>query len=258
MDQKEYALIDRVQEKHWWWLGRKMILQTLIESLVDLTEKKLIADVGCGFGANIPFLRQYGDVVGLELNPEAHEKINNKWGSSVEMVLWKSPEKVNYKFDLILMADVLEHIPNDSEAIDWVYEHLREGGYAIFTVPAHQFFWSEMDEVVHHYRRYSYQSFQSLFDSHKFEWIKLSFYNFFLFPIKILFVIVTRLKRYLLPKQEKRSYNDVPPVVVNTIFKYILYFESKLIQFLSLPFGISIVAILKKAQSTSSELTATP
>jgi len=54
-----------------------------------------------------------------------------------------------------MMADVLEHIPNDFEAVQWMIDDLNPGGYVIITVPTHQFLWTEMDEVVHHYCRYS-------------------------------------------------------------------------------------------------------
>lgn len=254
MDKIEYDLLKNVQYRHWWWIGRKSIIQAVIEGHIDLSHKLLIADAGCGYGANIHFLRQYGDVVGLELSTEALDAINSKWGNSVRLFTWKSPQNLNQKFDLILMADVLEHIPDDQEAVNWIYDHLREDGYALLTVPAHQFFWSEMDEVVHHYRRYSRKNFQKLFSQKKFRSIKFSFYNLFLFPVKVAFVLVTRTLRLILPSKKKRSYNDIPPWPVNILFKNILYLESQLIQGFSLPFGVSIIALFQKEKSNNAQI----
>lgn len=38
-------------------------------------------------------------------------------------------------FDLILASDVLEHVPQDTQAMSEIYRVLRPGGYAILTVP---------------------------------------------------------------------------------------------------------------------------
>lgn len=206
-----------------------------------------IADVGCGYGTNIPMLRKYGNVTALELNDEAISGLKEKFGEQIDIIKWKSPDKINRKFDLILLADVLEHIPNDKEAVLWTYEHLNNGGYALLTVPAHQFFWSQMDEVVHHYRRYGRKEFLSLFN--KFLIKKFSFYNFFLFPVKIAFVVFSKIKTLLFPKKEKRSYNDIPSKLINSYFKFILYFESRLIKTISLPFGVSMIILVQKPRS---------
>lgn len=208
-----------------------------------------IADVGCGYGTNIPMLRKYGNVTALELNDEAISGLKEKFGEQIDIIKWKSPDKINRKFDLILLADVLEHIPNDKEAVLWTYEHLNNGGYALLTVPAHQFFWSQMDEVVHHYRRYGHKIFLNLFKD-KFIIKKISFYNFFLFPVKIAFVIFSHITKFLFPNKEKRSYNETPPKFINLIFKYILYFEAKLIRYFSLPFGVSLIILVQKPRSS--------
>lgn len=128
MDKKEYILVQEVQDTHWWWQGRKKIIEEIIKKFIDFSGKLSIADVGCGYGANISFLRQYGDVTGLELSEDAIRRIQEKWGESVELIRWSSPEPVARKFDFILMADVLEHIPDDDQAVTWLYDHLNEGG----------------------------------------------------------------------------------------------------------------------------------
>lgn len=191
-------------------------------------------------------LRKYGNVTALELNDEAISELKEKFGGQIDIIKWKSPEKINRKFDLILLADVLEHIPDDREAVSWIYEHLNEEGYALLTVPAHQFFWTQMDEVVGHYRRYSRKNFLKLFEN-KFSIKKFSFYNFFLFPVKIVFTIFARTVRCFSP-QSKRSYNDLVPQLklINIIFKYILYLESKLMRRISFPLGVSMILLVQK------------
>ena len=250
MRTNEYELVRQVQGRHWWWLGRETIIETVVDKFIDLSTKLNIADVGCGFGANISMLRKYGDVTGLELNDEAVENVRQRWGSSVQTMSWQSPNPVGKSFEFMLLADVLEHIPDDQGAVDWMYRHLVDDGHALITVPAHQFLWTQMDEVLDHHRRYNKKSLLSLFDD-RFEIVYCSYYNMFLFPVKVCFVIFDRIKRMLLPKAIKRSYNDVPPAFVNSIFKHILMAEASVIRRTIVPFGVGLVCLVKKRHVTT-------
>ena len=245
MQPKEYELVRQVQSRHWWWLGREKIIETVVDKYIDTSVKFEVADIGCGFGANISMLRKYGDVTGLELNAEAIETVKSRWGDSVQTVEWKSPNPLEMKFNFMLLADVLEHIEDDEGAINWISEHLMDDGYTMITVPAHQFLWTQMDEVLNHYRRYTKKSLLELFDD-RFEVVYCSYYNMFLFPVKVCFVIFDKLKRLLFPSAEKRSYNDVPPSIINSIFKHIVRLESSLISRTTMPIGAGLVCLIKK------------
>ncbi len=245
----EYELVHQVQGRHWWWLGRERIIETTVEKYIDTSTKLNIADVGCGFGANISMLRQYGDVTGLELNDDAINSVKQRWGDSVKTVNWKSPNSIPMRFNFLLLADVLEHIPDHQGAVDWMNEHLTDGGYALITVPAHQFLWTQMDEVLDHHRRYSQKTLLELFDE-RFEVVYCSYYNLLLFPVKYCFVIFDRLKRKFLPSAPKRSYNDVPKSFINSIFKHILMLEASLLSRTRLPFGVSLICLVRKKTAT--------
>lgn len=245
MQANEYELVRQVQGRHWWWLGREKIIETLVDRYLDTSIKFEIADVGCGFGANISMLRQYGDVTGLELNAEAIDAVKLRWGDSVQTVNWRSPDPMPMRFNFMLLADVLEHIPDDRGAVGWINAHLLDGGYALITVPAHRFLWTQMDEVLDHHRRYTRETLLDLFDD-RFEIMYCSYYNMFLFPVKLCFVLFDRLKQKLFPLAIKRSYNDVPPSLINSAFKHILMFESSLIRRATIPFGVGLVCLAKK------------
>ena len=116
-------------------------------------------------------------------------------------VSWKSPDKVKRRFNAALLADVLEHIPDDAGAVEWLHQHLKPDGLVFITVPAHQFLWTQMDDVLFHHRRYTKESLIALFDN-KFEILECHYYNLFLFPVKLLFVLFDRLSRILFPKKK--------------------------------------------------------
>src|SRR4029077_6562606 len=106
-----------------------------------------VADVGSGFGANVPLLSRYGIVYALETDAICLKYISETQPKAVP-VKWQAPDRIDLKFDVMLMADVLEHIEDDHEAMRWVADHLNAGGMAFLTVPAHDYLWSEMDDVV--------------------------------------------------------------------------------------------------------------
>ena len=149
----------------------------------------------------------------------------------------------------MLLADVLEHIPDDKGAVEWFYEHLTDNGYVLITVPAHKFFWTQMDEVLDHHRRYTKKSLSNLFDG-RFEIVYCGYYNMFLFPIKACFLMFDRLKRLIVPTAQKRSYNDLPPSLINSTFKHILMSEASIIKRGQVPFGVSLICLARKALPT--------
>jgi SAM-dependent methyltransferase len=245
MEYETFNLIDQIQDEHWWFVGRKKIIKQLIEKFRN-KKNMAIADVGSGFGVHIDILKEFGDITALEMNDDALDKIKIRWSSdNVKGIKWQSPDPLVDRFDLMLLADVLEHIPNDVEAAQWMWNHLNPGGQVLITVPAHQMLWSEMDDVCHHYRRYSKTQLQKLFAG-RFNIKYLSYYNTTLFPVKLLFVIITRMLRTILPKRPKQSYNEVPPAFINRLFTKILCAEAEIMKKMSLPYGCSLVILAEK------------
>ena len=57
--------------------------------------------------------------------------------------------------DVIVAADVLEHIENDLDAFKCICNLLKDGGNILISVPAMQSMFSYRDEKIGHYRRYS-------------------------------------------------------------------------------------------------------
>lgn len=60
-------------------------------------------------------------------------------------------------FDSIIYIDVLEHIEDHQAEVTKAIEHLKPGGHLIVLSPAFQFLFTEFDEAIGHYRRYTRQ-----------------------------------------------------------------------------------------------------
>ena len=57
-------------------------------------------------------------------------------------------------FDTIILLDVLEHIEDDVGLLRRIAANLAPGGRLILKVPAIPWLYSELDQVIGHYRRY--------------------------------------------------------------------------------------------------------
>ena len=66
-------------------------------------------------------------------------------------------------FDLLLLLDVAEHVPDDRSFLsDLVTRNLSHGGHLLISVPAHMALFTRHDLRLRHYRRYTPESLRSL------------------------------------------------------------------------------------------------
>jgi SAM-dependent methyltransferase len=146
------AMLD-VDERHWWYRGRRRILRAELDRL-PLPTAAQVLDAGCGSGRTLQELEHYGEVHGIELSAEAAEVARSRGHGQVvtgpvERLPW--PDGT---FDLITCLDVLEHLADEHTAMRELARVCRPSGWAVLTVPAYQALWSHHDEANHHYRRY--------------------------------------------------------------------------------------------------------
>ena len=70
--------------------------------------------------------------------------------------------KVSKKFDVIILADVLEHLQNDKEILFELYKILNPKGRIIIFTPACQYLYSRFDKEIGHFRRYSFDTLENI------------------------------------------------------------------------------------------------
>ncbi len=95
---------------------------------------KEVLDVGCGFATTSQYIQRLGNrVLGVESNPEAVPIARMRISEVIEADLQAFSD--NRKFDVIIFADVLEHLAWPIGVLRRYMEMLKSGGTVIVSLP---------------------------------------------------------------------------------------------------------------------------
>src|SRR5271157_6495025 len=67
MDRDYELQTHRAEDRHWWYRGRRSVIEGLVSGL-GLPPSVRILDAGCGSGRNMVELARHGTVTGVELS----------------------------------------------------------------------------------------------------------------------------------------------------------------------------------------------
>jgi len=241
-----YEEYNRIENTHWWFLGRRRIFLRLLRRYVMPQETALILDVGCGTGTTLGYLSPYGRGVGVDIERSALDYTRRRGISRVVQSAASSLAFGDDTFDLICALDVLEHVDDDSRAWHECYRTCKPGGLALITVPAYRFLWGRQDEISCHRRRYVASDVRQRAAEAGFSIRRLTYFNTLLFPV---IVAIRLFRRWRGPRPGETLTSDfsmTQPGLVNDLLAAILAGESLLLRYLDLPFGVSILCIAEK------------
>jgi SAM-dependent methyltransferase len=240
----ERHVFDRMAEldaTHWWFTARRHILAALIDRVVRPPKSARILELGCGTGHNLAMLEQFGRVEASELDKDARALSSKRLGRPVESAALPDLSVFpTQSFDLIALLDVLEHVSDDNAALVAIRERLKPGGKLLVTVPANKWMWSAHDVAHHHHRRYRKGELADLARRTGFSIELISPFNTILFPL----IAAVRLVGRITGKAE--ADDSMPPAPVNAVLEALFGLERGLIGRVPLPFGVSLVAVLRR------------
>lgn len=224
--EEAYAL---AEERHSWFVARR----ALFSSFAGDDRSTRILDVGCGTGMFLAHLKSLGfeHLAGVETS----KNLRTRFRSQAIELFDELPER---SYNKIFLLDVLEHVEDDRETLAELFERLEPGGRLYISVPAHPFLWSRHDDLNQHKRRYRKIELRHMLEAAGFSTLKLSYWNMFAFPA----IFAAR----RLGLGGKTTDFDVgrPPHL--RIYGFVLSIENWLVKRLSLPMGVSLMAIGEK------------
>jgi len=235
--------MDRVEDSHWWFVGRRAILETflrqIVQSLKSEIENPRILDVGCGTGANLEMLSQFGSAEGVDVSDEALEFCRKK-GLTVRKGLAETLPYPDETFDITTALDVVEHLDDDIAGLKEMHRVTKRDGYSLIFVPAFMWLWGVQDDISHHRIRYTRKQIVERLEKAGFTVERATYANFTFF-VPVLggraFMRATGIK----PESE----NNINISTLNGVFGKVFSAERYWLKNLNFPFGVSIVVVAR-------------
>lgn len=232
----------RLEKENWWYRSRRRFFAMLLCRYVPGAKESAL-DVGCGVGSNFPILMMKAErVYGIDISPEAVGYCKREKYTDVVIGAADHMPFADTSMDIVLCADVLEHV-NDRTALSEIRRVLKKDGTALISVPAFTFLWNWNDDFSGHLRRYTKEVLLSRLKEAELHAEYVTYWNVsFFFPVWVLSALY---RRGYLRKREENNLVFVPRAL-NVVLYGLLFLESKYADIFGLPFGVTLVAVIRK------------
>jgi len=99
-------------------------------------QQKKVLEIGCAAGSTLELLKRQGaSVQGIEISAQAVKIARTHYGLDVLHSPFHAGKFKGEQFDVLLLFDVLEHLPNPGAVLDDIQTLLAPGGIVVLTVP---------------------------------------------------------------------------------------------------------------------------
>lgn len=242
MRKDQYKIMYEVEQDHFWYKGMRDIVDVLIHRFTRKKKNLKILDAGCGTGRNLVHFKKIGNVYGIDISSEALKFCRKRGLRNIKKA---SIEKIPFKdnlFDLVVCLDVFgqQEVKDKQEVLKELYRVLKPGGIIIIRTAAFNWLYSKHDRVVHTEHRYTKNELKKLVGQTNFKLLKITYVNTLLFPALALRRIID--KRSLLKSSDVGKVNPLLNSLLFTPFRI----EKQLLKFANLPFGLSLITVMKK------------
>lgn len=247
MQQHTYGIMYEVEGSHWWFAGRRAILRGFLEPLAaqlkaSSPDRRLrFLDVGCGTGANLEMLGEFGDAEGVDISEDALEFCRRRGLAKVQHAFAEKLPYADCTFDMVTGLDVVEHLDDDVAGLREMHRVLAPGGGALLFVPAFMFLWGVQDDISNHRIRYRKPEIIKRLARAGLEVERATYANITFFAPTLLGRLFMRWTG-IRPESE----NNINISALNGIFGRILGAERHWLRNHGFPFGVSIVVVARK------------
>lgn len=246
MNAAEYANLERVEREHWYYAGKRDLVQAWIARVRPAAAADMLLDCGAGTGVFAKEMEAQCRVLVLDDHEEALKILRTRFRP--EQILSLAGDAVplpDGSLEYVTALDVLEHVPDDAAVVRGFHRLLKPGGLAVVTVPAGMALWGDWDEALHHFRRYDRAQLRALFPEKEWELVYVNYTNVVVYPA----VWLVRKWRAWRPAKSDgaataRTEDRIPPRWINSLLR--LVFSALGRCPVPFPFGVSLVLVAKR------------
>ena len=236
------------EQRHFWYRGFKRFITPLLEQAVANLQRPRVLDAGCGTGANLPFLADYGTPFGLELFWRGLAFGRQRGLRRLAQGSVTALPFATGSMDVVVSFDVLYclHPPEEAAAIREIYRVLRPGGSVIINVAAMKMLTGDHSTLGGEVHRYTRRELRHSLESAGFQLRRITYTNASLFPI-IASVRALQHLRGLRSGDDNPGDFYVPAAPVNSFLSGVLAVEAGLVKRgVNMPLGSSLLCLATK------------
>jgi SAM-dependent methyltransferase len=208
-------------------------------------DARTFLEVGCGTGFTLAAVQAAAprlSVAGGDVHAEGLAVARRRVGDAPLFRLDARSLPFSGDFDVVGSFDVLEHIPEDVEALRALRRATDTGGGLIVTVPQHRWLWSATDDVGRHQRRYSRGELVAKLRQARFEPVRVTSFVSLLLPVMLAARKLARDSAETFDFRRELQLGSVP----NTVFRAVLAVERLLLRGgIDFPAGGSLLAVAR-------------
>jgi SAM-dependent methyltransferase len=237
----EYARIAAAEDDHWWYRNTRALMSAALGPW--LGDGQTILDAGCGTGGNGAWLGTHGQVVGVDVAPEALDFARDRRPSLVPVRAALDPLPFRDRcFDVVVEVTVLYSVADDAAAVRELARVLRPGGAILLLEPAFAALRRAHDTTVHGVRRYRRAGLAALAHGAGLRVERSTYAYSFLVPPAFALGLVDRVRR----DPVERAGSDVEKRWLDRVFAPMATVERRWIARHRVPVGSSVLVVASR------------
>jgi SAM-dependent methyltransferase len=248
VEEQYYPLVYEVEERHWWFRGRRAVLSALLRR-AGIEPPVRVLDAGCGTGRNLQDYRRLGPVTGVDPSATAVEFCRERGLGGIIQAGVESLPFEAAAFDLILATDVLEHVDDDLAALLELRRVAAADAMLVMTVPAYMWLWTASDDALQHRRRYSRRELAERAAAAGWEPVIATYFNSILLPP----IALARALRGRFGNGRRPELEVTPPLLDRVLAAPIRIEASLIAHGASLPAGVSVGMVCRSTGAPVSD-----
>ena len=235
--------------RHWWWRARETVILDALARHQRPGGWGNVLDVGCGDGLFFDTLRTLPGVALVEgVEPAAALVASDgPHRRHIHVAPFDASFDVQRRYGLILMLDVLEHLPDPVASLRHAVTLLEPDGIYLATVPAFMALWTRHDDLNHHVTRYDRPSLARAASDAGLEIVEMRYFFRWTAAAKL----VTRFLEWVRPAEPAAPRTPAP--AVNSLLRALSRLEERLLGPLGVPFGSSLLVVGRRARREKGE-----
>lgn len=238
----------RAEQRHFWFRGFRRFVRPLLANATAGLARPRLLDCGCGTGANLALLAEFGEPFGLDLTWRGLEFARQSGRRRLARASLTAVPFASASFDVVTSFDVLYCLPDPAEAlaIAEMYRVLRPGGALVVNTAALELLRGDHSVLGGEVRRYTRDRLRWALERGGFSIVRITYTNAVLFPLVATVRALQRLRGLGSPDRTRGDF-AVPPAPINALLAGALSIEARLLaKGVNMPVGSSLLCLARK------------